>query len=179
MRGILFTELERFVAARGGADVYDAVVERLDARLTTDPYVTPGDYPAEELVLLVAELARELATAPMTVWREFGSWSFAPLGTRYRMLAGRHDLNAFLGGLDRALRTELSRVYPRSRLDYVEIHYAGGTLRVTYREDIPDCAFVRGLLDGMREQFQVPLVIEELTCRKLGACACEWEARVP
>lgn len=178
MRGILFTELERYAAARGGADAFDALLERLAPRLaTTEPYVTPGDYPAEELTLLVEELARDLGVSVTSAWRDFGSWCFAPLGTRYRLIAGHRDLAAFLAGLDRGLRTEIPRVYTQLDLDAVSIRNTPGAVQVTYRVAVPDCAFVGGLFAGACALFRFPLQVEEKTCRKTGARACRWEGR--
>ncbi|MEM9468051.1 MAG: heme NO-binding domain-containing protein [Actinomycetota bacterium] len=170
MKGVIFKVFEDFVVTNFGEDVYEDVYDATEL-ITTEPFVGPGNYPAEDLIALVQTAAEQLGVSVEDAVRACGKFAFAALAGSVRPLMEQFDDAAsFLLGLESVVHTEVRKLDQdaspaRFTVERVNEH----ELTMHYESPLGLFPLVHGLLDGAGEWFGEPFGHEMISSEGTNA----------
>jgi hypothetical protein len=173
MYGLVNRALEELIIRDCGAQMWDAI--RRKAGLGITGFVGMDLYPDRITHELVAAASEVLGRPADDLLREFGRhWLLYTAQQGYGPLldlAGStvHEFLANLGEIHRRLRVSMPQLAPPQ----IQCHVEGEGLRVEYRSHrVGLGAMVQGLLEGVGERFDTPLLVTRSAFRDQGA-ACD------
>ena len=164
MKGAIFKLLEDFVDSTYGPDAFEDLVDATELQ-TTEPFVGPGNYPATDLLALVGTAVETHRIEVDTLLRAFGRHAFPALaGSVPTLLEGLDTPHDFLLNLESVVHTEVRKLDPdASPARFTAIERGPGELELTYESPFGLFSLVEGLLDGVGDWFDVPVVSERLS----------------
>ena len=172
MHGVIFLELNRFVGAEFGSQVWKPAVA--DAGLSSPVFLPTQLYPDPDFLAIVSAVCRRTGREPAALLEAFGVHIVPSLASLYAALI---DANWTL--LDLLERTEetIHRVVriraagaapPRLKIRRLDPHQA----EITYMSSRKMCAFARGIVRGLSKLYEEPVDVTEPECMHHGAAAC-------
>ncbi|MEM9202261.1 MAG: heme NO-binding domain-containing protein [Actinomycetota bacterium] len=161
MKGVIFNVLEAFVIEHHGEDALDDIIDATDLQ-TTEPFVGPGNYPAEDLLALVGTASTMTGVAVPDLIRQYGRFAFAFLADSVPTLMERFDgAGDFLLGLESVIHTEVRKLDPNaSPARFTTIQVSDDELDMYYESPFGLFTLVEGLLDGVGDWYSTPLTCE-------------------
>lgn len=159
MKGVIFSELVRWVEEAYSPSVADAMIA--GAKLPHDGgYTSVGSYPHEEALAMIGQLV-ELTGAPVSELADaYGYWLAPRFAELYpQMFEGYTDAISLLRAVDDKHRTEVTKLYPDARTPSVIAEVDGEQLVVSYASHRPFADVAFGLVRGYIDYFGDDLVI--------------------
>ncbi len=171
MYGIVNKSIEYLVKTNYGEEKWDAV--KLESGITIDFFVSSESYDDDITYKLAGALSVVINIPVHKVLEIFGQWWILKTGREkygHLMEAGGKNLKQFLVNLP-LFHNRIMLIYPRLtppefRISHIEeqslhVHYY--SLRKGLKE------FVRGLLLGLGQMYEVPVTVEMIDCRENGS----------
>jgi hypothetical protein len=176
MKGIIFNLLEDFAVETLGEDRYHEILSECSLK-TQEPFVAPGTYPDEDLLLIVGKTVEKSKIPLPDLLRTFGRWCFPKLGSRYPIFLTAHTHpKPFLKTVDSVIHVEVKKLYRDAE-----------TPQFRYRDPAPDrliieyisrrklCKLMEGLLEGVGDYFKSPVQYRQTRCALEMGDVCEFD----
>jgi len=154
MKGIIFTELLAMAEESFGEEVVDHIIEASDLP-SGGAYTTVGNYPCEELFILIGGFSKLGGVPSDTVQRQFGHWMMQSFARYYpQFFEGRQGSLDMLEAIEDDIHVEVRKLYPDADLPKFETRRDGvGSLDMIYRSPRPLADFCHGLIEACTDQF--------------------------
>ena len=179
MKGIFFNLAQEVVEDRWGADLWDEVIAVAEV---DGVYTWFGTYPDGDLFVLVRAITELTGLTTREILILIGRSGFASIAAHHaEVVAGLGDWRSFVTNLDRVIHAEVAVTHPGAmppRLDDLGIE-RGGSMRLRYRSDRELCSLAEGLLLGVGDWFDTPLVVGQRLCVHRGDATCVIEIEGP
>ena len=178
MHGMILTGLNKFVAARYGADVWmRAVAEAGFAGVT---FVPTTDYPDADATAVLAAAARHAGRDPEALLQDFGEFLAGELIALYRSIipAAWKTLDVIANAeatIHRIVRLRNPEAKP-PRLNCRRV--SGDEVSVIYRSERRLCSLAKGLCRGIAAYFRESVAVSESACMLKGAPECVLSIRL-
>jgi len=157
MKGIVFVELLRMAESVIGEAAVDDILDSLD--LTSGgAYTSVGNYPCDELMVLVRAFSSHTGTPEADLQQLFGRWMHTQFVTHYPgFFEGKRDALVMLGAIEDEVHVEVRKLYPDAELPSFSTEHLGPDgLRMTYRSPRPLSDFCHGLVAACVDHFGRP-----------------------
>ncbi len=177
MKGIIFNLLEACVSREHGADAWDGL---LGATGLDGVYTSLGNYPDDDLSVLMTAASEALAVTPGDVERWFGRAAIPLLADRYPELFEPHEsTRGFVLTLNEMHQAEVRKLYPGAVVpEFDFVPGVEGSLVMGYHSARQLCAFAEGLLEGAAHHYGERVAIEQPVCMLRGDEQCVLEVAV-
>jgi len=154
MKGMVFTEFMEMVENRFSPDMVDDIID--DAQPASGgAYTSVGTYSHQEMVALVAALAKRSGLSVEALLQAFGEYLFGRFVVSHpNFFQTVDDAFAFLAGIEDIIHAEVRKLYPDAELPRFDIeHHDPHRLVMVYdsRRHFEDLA--EGLLRGCAAHF--------------------------
>jgi hypothetical protein len=159
MKGVVLSELVRFVELQFSAEVADMMIRK--SQVASDgAYTSVGNYPHVEALSLIGALAEMTDVPAADLAETYGYWLAGRFVELYpAMFAGYSDVRSFLKDVDSKMHMEVKKLYEDAKTPAVIAEIDGEMLNVAYSSHRPfaDVAFglVRGYVDYFKEEWVV------------------------
>jgi Haem-NO-binding len=160
MKGVVLSELVRFVELRFSPEVADEMINASEVA-SDGAYTSVGNYPHQEALALIGALAKITDTPAPTLAEAYGFW----LSTRFvelypDMFADYTDVRTFLKDVDSKMHMEVKKLYKDAQTPAVVAEIDGEALNIIYSSHRPFADVAFGLIKGYVDHFKEPLVVE-------------------
>ena len=157
MKGMVFTELLKMAETVMGEEVVDGILDQLDLE-NDGAYNAVGNYPCQELFMMVEAFGAHLEMPLDALQRKFGEWMFAHFAQNYPdFFKGKPDALAMLDAIEDEVHVEVRKLYPNVELPTFETQRpARGELKMIYYSERPLVFFCHGLIDACIAYFGEP-----------------------
>jgi len=153
MKGMIFTELLAMAEASLGEEVVDRVIETSDLP-SGGAYTAVGNYPCEELFILIRGFSAQGGPPADTLQRRFGHWMMQSFARHYpRFFEGRAGSLDMLEAVEDDIHVEVRKLYPDADLPGFETRRDGGSLDMVYRSRRPMADFCHGMIESCAAHF--------------------------
>ncbi len=171
MYGMVNNAVKELILAEYGADVWRLIKDRAD--VVDEVFLSNEPYPDDITYRLIAAASSELKIPAEAVLHRFGMWWILKTGREgygHLMNSGGKTLHEFLRNLPN-FHTRIMMMFPDLKPPEFECEEAGpGVLRLHYRSSRKGLApFVVGLLYGLGEMFETPIVVSHESSIERGA----------
>ncbi|MBI2922666.1 MAG: heme NO-binding domain-containing protein [Planctomycetes bacterium] len=178
MHGMILTGLNKFVAARYGAEVWTQALA--DAGVAGVVFVPTTDYPDAQATAVLAAVARRAGRDLDALLQEFGEALAGTLIGVYRSIipAGWKTLDVIASAeatIHRVVRLRNPEASP-PRLTCRRT--APDEVTVVYRSGRRLCALAKGLCRGIAAWFRESVAVTESACMLKGAPECVLSVRL-
>ncbi len=155
MKGVIFTELIRFMETQSAAFA-DEVVR--DAALPNDgAYTSVGSYPSAEAMTMVQAASRLSGQSEEELCRQFGNFLFSRFLILYPHITSAYTTaEALLGHVGTHIHDEVCVLYPDSRPPQITVRQDGPRTIMTYQSHRPMAAIAFGLIQGCMAHYGDP-----------------------
>jgi len=160
MKGVILSELVRFVELRYSPELADKMITK--SKVASDGcYTSVGNYPHVEALDLIGALS-EMTGVPVPELAEaYGFWLSGRFVELYpEMFAGYTDVRTFLKDVDSKMHKEVKKLYEDAKTPAVIAELDGEELNVAYSSHRPFADVAFGLIRGYIAHFGEPLVVE-------------------
>lgn len=173
----MFNLLEEVVSAEYGPETWDDLIE---ASGVDGAYTSLGNYPDEELGLIVGAASSALELPANDIVRWFGRECIPLFAKRYGALFdAHHGVRTFALGLNDVIHPEVRKLYPGAVTpDFTFDTSRPDGLVMTYRSPRRLCAFAEGLLYGAADHYLETLTITQPSCLHRGDDKCVLELAI-
>ena len=160
MKGMLFTELTEFIERHSDLATAEEIVETANLE-SSGAYTSVGNYPHEEMLLLVDAATSILGIPQQELMRHFGQELFVRLYESHPDFFEEaiHDAPTFLARVQNHIHDEVVKLYPEARPPKLQVSDGDGCLLVSYDSHRPFALVALGLLEGCFEHFGEPITI--------------------
>lgn len=160
MKGVVLSELVRFVELRFSPEIADAMIGK--SKVASDgAYTSVGNYPHQEALALIGALAEMTDTAVPELAETYGFWLAKRFVELYPdMFAGYTDVRTFLKDVDSKMHMEVKKLYEDAHTPAVIAEIDGEALNIVYSSHRPFADVAFGLIKGYVDYFNEPLVVE-------------------
>jgi hypothetical protein len=158
MKGLVFTELFRYVEAQHGADMVDDIIEA--ARLPHDGgYTSVGSYPFQEAVALLVALTHATGKSLPDILDGFGTHCFQRwVNYAPHFFNEQRSLFDILAGIDDFHETEVRKLYPDAELpSFRPERRSDDRLVLGYYSCKPLSALAAGVIKGAAAHVKQPV----------------------
>ncbi|HMT43275.1 MAG TPA: heme NO-binding domain-containing protein [Chakrabartia sp.] len=147
MKGVIFTELVRFLEDRSVAFADDVV---RDAALPNDgAYTSVGNYPSGEALTLVQSAARLSGISEDELFCQFGIFLFSRFLVLYpHIMSAYGTAEALLDHVGSHIHAEVCVLYPDSHPPQISARREADRTVMTYQSHRPMAAIAYGLIQG-------------------------------
>lgn len=179
MHAVIHLALKKYMETRYGVQEWRRYLE-LAGVTTTLPYVRVGYYPDEELWAIVAAVAADRGIAVETVLEDFGAATAADLMAMYpRLIRPEWRSLDLICHTEQTIHQAVRRHKLGSRPPSVTCdRVSPGEVRLTYRSERRLCAFARGVIRGVADQYGEVLTVTQPVCMLRGDPVCELLVRL-
>lgn len=147
MKGVIFTELVRFMEAVQSPAFADAVIEAAGVA-SGGAYTSVGDYPSGEALDLVAEASARSGVAAHDLCRLFGNHLYTRFQTLYpHIMINYTSADELLTHVGSHIHHEVCILYPDARPPHIEAAQTPEGLTLTYQSHRPMAAIAFGLIE--------------------------------
>tara|TARA_B100000949_G_scaffold201695_1_gene189839 strand:- start:1275 stop:1853 length:579 start_codon:yes stop_codon:yes gene_type:complete len=155
MRGLLFKELLSFADSHLGEACVDALLSDLPLS-SGGAYTSVGDYPDEELSLLIDALSEQMALPPDVLQRQFGIWLFnASVTNSADFFARCYTSFDVFEAAEPAIRTEIRKLDTGADFPMFQTERCGNRHMICiYRSNCDLADLCEGLIDACMEHFR-------------------------
>lgn len=166
MIGFLFTQLIKIAEDKLGEDRFDDVMDQLSLS-NGGVYITVGDYPFEDLHVLVHGFANAMNVTIPDLQRQLGEAIFDYIkDARPDLFHEEETLPGFLTNLQTVLETEVRKLYQDGEVPKFIFEPMGlGEFCVTYRSPRPLFEVGRGVITACCKYFAPETVISLIEVR--------------
>ena len=176
MKGIIFNLFENFITTTFGEDTYEEIVNAADTG-SVNPFeiVGPGSYPDETFDIIIAKTAEITHKDPADLLRAMGRLSLPILAERYpNFFVDFKHPREFLKTASMIHQVEVRKLYQDAEVPkfFIDEH-DDSSLTVTYKSRRHLCHLAEGLIEGLGDYYQVPMVIVQPECVQNGGKACK------
>ncbi len=171
MKGIIFNLVEETVVADHGEDAWESLLESAGVE---GAYTALGQYPDEELSLLITAGAAALGVSAGDLTRRLGRSALLGLARRYpRFFEGHQTTRPFLMTLNDVIHPEVRKLHvDADPPDFVFRDEDPSTLVMEYRSHRQLCALAEGMIVGAGVHFGEVVTVEHDGCMLDGAAHC-------
>lgn len=155
MKGVIFTELIRFMEVQSAAFA-DEVVR--DAQLPNDgAYTSVGSYPTEQALALIHAASRLSGQSEEELCRRFGNFLFSRFLILFPHITSAYTTaEALLGHVGTHIHDEVCVLYPDSRPPQITTRQDGTRTIMTYQSHRPMAVIAFGLIQGCMAHYGDP-----------------------
>lgn len=145
MKGVVFTQFIEMMEEKFGFDTVDETLEKANV---SGVYTQAGNYPANELILLVEELSKITNIPVNDLVCAYGEYLFPVLIKIYpEPIKKYNNTFEFISNVDNVVHPEVKKLYPDSDLpEFEEISHDDKELKVIYKSNKPLMEFAKGLM---------------------------------
>jgi Haem-NO-binding len=160
MKGVVLSELVRFVELQFSPEVADTMIRK--SKVSSDgAYTSVGNYPHVEALALIGALAEITGKPAPELAEAYGYWLSGRFVELYpAMFAGYTDVRSFLKDVDAKMHKEVKKLYEDANTPAVIAEIDGEELNVAYSSHRPFADVAFGLVRGYVDYFKEPLVVE-------------------
>tara|TARA_B100000953_G_scaffold299188_1_gene298398 strand:- start:276 stop:809 length:534 start_codon:yes stop_codon:yes gene_type:complete len=171
VKGIVFTELVRFLDLTGGPVFAEKVLAQAGLE-HGGVYTRVGQYPWQEAVRVVEAASRESGADFATLCTDFGAYLFDRFTVLYAEIVGRYaTAEALLSHVGDHIHEEVRVLYPDANPPEVKTVSNGDTLHVRYSSHRPFAHIAHGLVAGAMKHFGDGRKLEWITANEEGSSA--------
>jgi hypothetical protein len=155
MKGVIFTELIRFMEAQSAAFADEVVRE---AALPNDgAYTSVGSYPSAQALAMVHAASRVSGQSEEELCRQFGNFLFSRFLILFPHITSAYTTaEALLGHVGTHIHEEVCVLYPDSRPPQITARRDGTRTIMTYQSHRPMAAIAFGLIQGCMAHYGDP-----------------------
>jgi len=156
MKGVIFTELVRFMETVQSPAFADAVIDA--AALPNDgAFTSVGNYPSAHALSLVTQASEQSGIEIAELCRLFGQHLYRRFHILYpHIMEAYTDAEALLTHVGSHIHLEVCTLYPDARPPQVETTVEDGKTIISYQSHRPLAAIALGLIQGCMEYFNDP-----------------------
>lgn len=164
MRGLVFTEFLEMVENEFGIEVVDQILANPELS-SQGSYTSVGNYPHEDILLMVADLSEAVGIAPSDLIVASGKYLFHQFARKFPFIfENQEDPLRFLEGIETVIHTEVRKLYADEILPRFVCHYqTPDELHIHYKSDHPMADLIEGLILGCIEYFNNSATLERST----------------
>jgi len=161
MKGVVFVELLSMAEDMLGEAVVDSVIDAADLA-SGGAYTTVGNYPCDELMVLIAGFSRTTSVPAAELQRLFGNWMMRSFETHYPgFFNSQATALGMLESIENEVHVEVRKLYPDAELpNFHTRREAEGQLTMTYVSPRSLSSFCHGLIEGCLAHFATEATIE-------------------
>jgi hypothetical protein len=153
MKGVIFTELVRFMEHAKSPDFSDDVIEQAAVE-SGGAYSSVGNYPATEALALVGKAAELSGIEAGELCRMFGKYLYGRFLVLYpHIMEAYTTAEELLTHVGSHIHGEVVILYPDARPPLVEARTLDGNTILTYESHRPLAAVAHGLVQGCMEHY--------------------------
>lgn len=154
MKGIIFTELVRFMEHVKSAKFVDDVITA--AKLPNDgAFTSVGNYPSEYALSMVGEASKVSGIDAAELCRLFGHYLYNRFLILYPDIIGAYtNAENLLAHVGSHIHEEVRILYPDARPPHIESKNSGDGFELLYQSHRPMAAIACGLVQGCMEHFK-------------------------
>jgi hemerythrin-like domain-containing protein len=158
---MIFTELIDFIERHSDIATAEQIIEEANLN-SSGAFTAVGNYPHQEVLLLVGSAASILQSPSRDLMRQFGKELFSRLYDSHPQFFEENVDNAplFLERIQQHIHDEVIKLYPDSNPPRVLVSKSEGLLQVTYESHRPFALVALGLIEGCYEYFGRPVEVE-------------------
>ncbi|MDH4262744.1 MAG: heme NO-binding domain-containing protein [Spirochaetia bacterium] len=177
MKGIIFTYLEEFVIKNAGIEAWDTLLETTHLKTEDGVFVSPGNYPDEDLFALVAAGSKNLNLPMNDVIYAFGEFVASKYHQDYTdFFKPGMSAKTLLNSVDKIIHVEVKKLYPDVHLPQFQYEDpAPDKLVMKYFSTRKLCVLAKGLINGVGNLYNEKIEISEPLCMHNGADHCRLE----
>jgi predicted hydrocarbon binding protein len=172
MHGVVFGEMERFVAEKYGQEQWTALLNKagLDNRI----YLAMNEYPDAEIVALVTSAAEMTGLESGAVLESFGEFIAPALIKLYgHLLKPTWRTLDVIGNTERAVHTVVRVKNPGARPPLLKTQrQSEDCVVLIYHSARKMCSFAIGIARGLAKHFREEISVHETECMNKGASSC-------
>lgn len=179
MHAIIHLALKKHAESRYGTEAWLGFLEVAGVPRTL-PYVRVGEYPDQELLDIIAAIARSREASVDTVLEEFGV-SIAPdlIAMYPRLMRPEWRSLDLICHTEQTIHAVVRRRHAEARPAVLKCERLSPTeVRLTYVSARKLCTLARGIIRGVARHYGEVLSIEHPACMLQGAPACELRLRL-
>ncbi|MEP2987856.1 MAG: heme NO-binding domain-containing protein [Parasphingorhabdus sp.] len=160
MKGIIFTELVRFMEKVQSADFADAVIS--GAELPNDgAFTSVGNYPSEYALNMVGQASEQSGIEASELCRLYGKYLYGRFTILYpHIMESYRTAEALLTHVGSHIHNEVCILYPDAKPPQISASEAQGQTIIEYRSHRPMAAIAQGLVQGCMEHYSDPRKLE-------------------
>jgi len=153
MKGVIFTELVKFMERVQSAEFVDAVLN--EAALPNDgAFTSIGNYPSEYALKMVEIAVEKTGIEAPELCRLFGKYLYTRFTILYpHILASYKTAESLLEHVGSHIHAEVCTLYPDARPPVIEAEKDGDHFSLSYKSHRPMAAIALGLVQGCMENF--------------------------
>ncbi|QLC25200.1 guanylate cyclase [Parasphingopyxis algicola] len=153
MKGVIFSELIRFMEQAKSAEFADSVIT--GANLPNDgAYTSVGNYPSDQALTLVGEASAQSGIEAAELCRLFGHYLYGRFMILYpHIMENYQTADALLLHVGSHIHAEVCTLYPDARPPIVETSVKDDRVVMRYQSHRPMAAIAFGLVQGCMEEF--------------------------
>lgn len=153
MKGIVFTELVRFMEKVQSAEFADLVIT--GAALPNEgAFTSIGNYPSEYALAMVAKASEHSGIEAAELCRLFGKYLYRRFTILYPYIMESYkSAEALLTHVGSHIHAEVCVLYPDAKPPQVTAEVENGVTTVRYQSHRPMAAIAHGLVEGCMEHY--------------------------
>ena len=176
MKGVVFNLLEEFIIESSNEETFEEIIDECDF-VTQEPFVGPGTYPDEDLVMLVGKTVDKLGIPAPDALRAFGKWLFPKLASMVpdSMTDYPHP-KPFLLTVHDIIHVEVRKLYDDASPPMFEYEDpAPDKLVIRYQSSRQMYDLMDGLIDGVADHYDCPIEFTREVRDEGGQPFCVYE----
>ena len=156
MKGIIFTELVRFMEKVQSAEFADAVIS--GAQLPNDgAFTSVGNYPSEYALQMVAQASEQSGIEAAELCRLYGKYLYGRFTILYpHIMESYRTAEALLTHVGSHIHNEVCILYPDAKPPHITAEEDVGQTVIIYESHRPMAAIAQGLVQGCMEHYKDP-----------------------
>jgi hypothetical protein len=160
MKGIIFTELVRFMEKVQSPEFADQVIS--GAALPNDgAFTSIGNYPSEYALAMVGKASEQSGIEATELCRLFGKYLYDRFNILYpHIMESYKTAEALLTHVGSHIHTEVCVLYPDARPPQVTAEVQDGQTVIHYLSHRPMAAIAHGLVQGCMEHYDDRRLLE-------------------
>ncbi len=153
MKGVIFTELVKFMENVQSAEFVDQVI--IDSKLPNDgAFTSVGNYPSEYALKMVGQASEKSGIEGAELCRLFGQYLYNRFTVIYpEIMQAYNNAEELLAHVGSHIHAEVRVLYPDSTPPQVEAKQDENGFTLHYRSHRPMAAIACGLVQGCMEYF--------------------------
>ncbi|WP_337658457.1 heme NO-binding domain-containing protein [Sphingorhabdus sp. Alg231-15] len=153
MKGIIFTELVRFMEKVKSADFADAVIS--GSELPNDgAFTSVGNYPSEYALNMVAEASAQSGIEAAELCRLYGKYLYGRFTILYpHIMESYRTAESLLTHVGSHIHNEVCILYPDAQPPQITAQESAEKTIISYQSHRPMAAIAQGLVQGCMEHY--------------------------
>lgn len=153
MKGVIFTEMVRFMEHAQSAEFVDEIITA--AQLPNDgAFTSVGNYPSEYALSMVEQASKSSGIEVAELCRLFGHYLYKRFLILYPdIIEAYKSAEELLAHVGSHIHSEVRILYPDARPPHIESTIVDGGFMLSYKSHRPMAAIACGLVQGCMEHF--------------------------